>query len=192
MLTVKVKGEQPPRGMHYPGGGCRISVSPVLQKKLGFFSLFFFFFHFFPLATRSERIPFSDSFVAQSVFSTQPHGQFPHTSPPTNPCFNLIMMRFADTMNICNDPGVSVNGMDFQPPVSKAHTHIGGARPRSSGPQHPRAPGEPSLGPGPPSPTPPSQLENEPPGPWCLPCPLPRQSGRPVPFTGPHYSPQGK
>lgn len=172
-----------------------LSVSFLAKNNWHFFPFFFFpsSLFFFPLATRSEGIPFSDSFVAQSVFSTQPHGQSLHPPPsPTNPCFNLIMMRFADTMNICNDPGVSVNGMDFQPPISKAHTHMGGRDPGapstqgrwvspSWGRDHPLPPQHPLPG-----------WKTSPQGPWCLPCPLPRQSGRPVPFTGPHYSPQGK
>lgn len=49
-----------------------------------------------PRVTKAgERNPFSALFVVRLVFRTQPHRQF-----PPKPCFNLIMMRFADTMNI--------------------------------------------------------------------------------------------
>lgn len=94
----------------------------------GFFKVSFFLqklllFIFLPMQPRQgERNPFSAFFVVQSAFRTQKHRQF-----PPKPCFNLIMMRFADTMNIWNDPCVLVSGKHFQAPVSKA-PHCRGKR----------------------------------------------------------------
>lgn len=92
MLSVKLKGKQPLRGICYPawnGKNCNF-------LKCLFFSKITVFLFFSPCNQGGgERNPFSALFVVQSAFCTQKHRQF-----LPKPCFNLITMRFADTMNI--------------------------------------------------------------------------------------------